>query len=210
MCKTIAHLHGRFYSCVGTLYTFLPMSLMLTIDANTLSEAYLHWESFQNFQRREAVIRSRMQLETRLQSQEQVYGQIELESRTFERETLASHSRIEGQLLRDVPLFTQLKEYYDSSPEMQLIWQYLSSDTHLHCRRTLDQYMYSTLPDTSVRDRDQILYKCSAPDLDRPKSPDFEDMAKEKPEQDNFRHRNISVVEHFWMFVLDNGCTILS
>lgn len=45
------------------------------------------------------------------------------------------------------------------SLEHKLIWQYLTSDRPVHCRRTLDQYGYPSLRNTSVRDGDQILYK---------------------------------------------------
>ena len=45
------------------------------------------------------------------------------------------------------------------SLEHKLIWQHLTSDRPVHCRRTLDQYGYPSLRNTSVRDADQILYK---------------------------------------------------
>ena len=41
----------------------------------------------------------------------------------------------------------------------KLIWQHLTSDRPVHCRRTLDQYGYPSLRNTAVRDADQILYK---------------------------------------------------
>lgn len=45
------------------------------------------------------------------------------------------------------------------SMEHKLIWQHLTSAWPVHSRRTLDQYGYPTLRDTTVRDGDQILYK---------------------------------------------------
>ncbi|KAL9126034.1 MAG: hypothetical protein Q9217_004855 [Psora testacea] len=45
------------------------------------------------------------------------------------------------------------------SIEHKLIWQYLTLDRPLHCRRTLDQYGYPSLRHTTVRDHDQILWK---------------------------------------------------
>lgn len=50
-----------------------------------------------------------------------------------------------------------------NSMESKLIWQYLTSNRPIHCRRTLDQYGYPSLRDTSVRDGDQILYKRTRP-----------------------------------------------
>ncbi len=52
--------------------------------------------------------------------------------------------------------------------ESKLIWQYLMSDLPLHCRRTLDQFGYPSLRDTSVRDLDQILYKRTKAGKDDP------------------------------------------
>ena len=49
------------------------------------------------------------------------------------------------------------------SMESKLIWQYLTSNRPIHCRRTLDQYGYPSLRNTSVRDSDQILYKRTRP-----------------------------------------------
>src|SRR6266487_3997130 len=47
------------------------------------------------------------------------------------------------------------------SLEQKLIWQYLfdASDLPLHIRRTLDQYGYPSLDNTSRRDKDQVVYK---------------------------------------------------
>lgn len=40
-----------------------------------------------------------------------------------------------------------------------MIWQYLGQDPPLNGRRTLDQFGYPSLQDTSARDDDQMLYK---------------------------------------------------
>ena len=53
-----------------------------------------------------------------------------------------------------------------NSMEHKLIWQYLTSDRPVHCRRTLDQYGYPSLRNTSVRDGDQILYKRTKADVE--------------------------------------------
>jgi len=60
------------------------------------------------------------------------------------------------------------------SMENKLIWQYLmdSSGLPLHIRRSLDQFGNPTLEDTSVRDHDQVLYKCTKPESPlRPTNP---------------------------------------
>lgn len=55
---------------------------------------------------------------------------------------------------------------HGKSMEHKIIWQYLSSDRPVHCRRTLDQYGYPSLRNTTVRDGDQILYKRTKPEID--------------------------------------------
>lgn len=62
------------------------------------------------------------------------------------------------------PIDRQIAE--GNSMESKLIWQYLMSDLPLHCRRTLDQFGYPSLRNTSVRDGDQILYKRTKADKD--------------------------------------------
>lgn len=54
------------------------------------------------------------------------------------------------------------------SIESKLIWQYLTSNLPLHCRRTLDQFGYPSLRNTAVRDADQVLYKRTRINKDSP------------------------------------------
>lgn len=91
---------------------------------------YLHWDSFNNLEKRADIIKRR---------RKQV------------------HAR---PIAKDVAL--------GRSTEHKLIWQHLTSDRPIHCRRTLDQYGYPSLRNTSVRDGDQILYKRTKADADTP------------------------------------------
>ena len=97
---------------------------------------YLHWDTFKNLQKREAVIRRRRQ--------------------QFQVRPIA----------RDVAL--------GWSMEHKVIWQYLTSDRPIHCRRTLDQYGNPNLRTTSYRDQNQTLYK-------RTKVRAYEPLTKEPP-----------------------------
>ena len=72
---------------------------------------YLHWDTFKNLQKREAIIKRRRQ-------QSQVRP-----------------------IAKDV--------LYGWSMELKVIWQYLTSDRPIHCRRTLDQYGNPNLRTTS-------------------------------------------------------------
>lgn len=45
------------------------------------------------------------------------------------------------------------------SLELRMIWQYIGQDPPMNGRRTLDQFGYPSLKDTTARDDDQMLYK---------------------------------------------------
>lgn len=97
---------------------------------------YLHWDTFKNLQKREAIIKRRRQ--------------------QFEVRPIA----------KDVAL--------GRSMELKVIWQYLTSDRPIHCRRTLDQYGNPNLRTTSYRDHNQTLYK-------RTKVGAYEQLIREPP-----------------------------
>lgn len=100
------------------------------------------------------------------------------------------------------------------SIENKLIWQYLSSERPIHCRRTLDQYGYPSLRNTAVRDADQILYK-------RTKTDKAASSAKDPPKKswhpgrsssgrkDQSAPEDISakvlMVDQLWLWVIDAG-----
>ena len=56
------------------------------------------------------------------------------------------------------------------SLELRVIWEYIGYDPPINCRRTLDQFGYPSLQDTSTRDDDQMLYKLTKQDLMPPSS----------------------------------------
>lgn len=171
--------------------------------------AYLHWEPFRQFRRRERVIHNCIKLEATPDQQ-----RVEEESRTFATHEGTKRRKAEGALLANFKLFSKLKQNLSESPDLKLIWQCLSEDKQLHCRRSLDQYMYTTLPDTSVRDRDQILYKSRLLDSGRSisifKEEEEEDIQNPGWENDESDDEdgtpgNVLVVDQLWMFVMDDG-----
>lgn len=111
------------------------------------------------------------------------------------------------------------------SMEHKLIWQHLTSDRPIHCRRTLDQYGYPSLRNTSVRDGDQILYKRTKADADAPPA---------KEEKSKHKHRSLGrrsvaaganidptsgvphadadakvlMVDQMWLWVIDNQTVV--
>ncbi|KAK0383951.1 hypothetical protein NLU13_8041 [Sarocladium strictum] len=68
-----------------------------------------------------------------------------------------------GQLLYDsFRLYETMNNYRDR----KLVDSYLYNEPPIHTRRTLDQAYYWTLPNTRVRDRDQVVYRGTAADPD--------------------------------------------
>lgn len=63
--------------------------------------------------------------------------------------------RLEHGRARPVPQEIADEESLDS----RVIWEFIAYDPPLHARRSLDQYGYPSLLDTSDRDDDQMLYK---------------------------------------------------
>ena len=71
----------------------------------------------------------------------------------------------------------------------RLIRTYLHEKPSMHVRRTLDQYYYHTMKDTSFRDEDQVVFRYAK---------------KMWPEKDESEH-NILMVDQLWLWVLDGG-----
>ena len=107
---------------------------------------------------------------------------------------------------------------HGKSMEHKLIWQHLTSDRPVHCRRTLDQYGYPSLRNTSVRDADQILYKRTKLDADTPASKD--PPIKDKPfSRSSVGRRSgtagadenaarVLMVDQLWLWIVDNHTVI--
>lgn len=100
----------------------------------------------------------------------------------------------------------------------KLIWQHLTSDRPVHCRRTLDQYGYPSLRNTAVRDADQILYK-------RTKRKSEAESSQEPPVKEKLSSRSsagpkrrlngdddndakVLMVDQLWLWIMDNQTVI--
>ena len=100
----------------------------------------------------------------------------------------------------------------------KLIWQHLTSDRPIHCRRTLDQYGYPSLRNTAVRDADQILYKRTKRKLEA-------ETSQNPPVKENLsarssarrRHESsgnddntakVLMVDQLWLWIMDNQTVI--
>ena len=107
------------------------------------------------------------------------------------------------------------------SMEHKLIWQDLTSDRPVHCRRTLDQYGYPSLRNTSVRDADQILYKRTKSDADTQQPKESSMKAKQRlqtrraaaarqflvPDSEDAVAK-VLMVDQLWLWIVDNKTVI--
>ncbi|KAK8073492.1 hypothetical protein PG994_004391 [Apiospora phragmitis] len=91
-------------------------------------------------------------------------------------------------------LFTlaQVAEQMDYEADERLLRDYVKADPPLHIRRTLDQYYFVTLDDTSDRDKDQVVYRGT---LDKTK---------------NRTQRRVVMVDQLWLWILDDNTIITS
>lgn len=76
-------------------------------------------------------------------------------------------------------------DYY---ADEQLLRGYIKEDPPLHIRRTLDQYYFATLDDTSQRDKDQVVYRGT------------------KAGQSHHSHgTRVVMVDQLWLWILDDS-----
>ncbi|KAL9098317.1 MAG: hypothetical protein Q9163_006008 [Psora crenata] len=104
-----------------------------------------------------------------------------------------------------------------SSPSMEhkLIWQCLTLERPLHCRRTLDQYGYPSLLNTSVRDHDQILWKRTRldaenmPKVRRGSAQNFVEGTARQPTSVSRNHvAKVLMVDQLWLWIVDNETVV--
>lgn len=82
----------------------------------------------------------------------------------------------------------QLQEFKEPTRETRheaLVYHYLERPNPLHIRRTLDQYHYYNLEDTTIRDKDQLFCRVFA----------------EKPPS----NRPVLMVDQLWLWRLPDG-----
>ncbi|KAK7917394.1 hypothetical protein PG985_011002 [Apiospora marii] len=92
-------------------------------------------------------------------------------------------------------LFTlaQVAEQMDYEADERLLRDFVKADPPLHIRRTLDQYYFVTLDDTSQRDKDQVVYRGTL------------DKKRETKSQSR-----VVMVDQLWLWILDDNTIITS
>ena len=140
-----------------------------------------------------------------------------------------TNKTIQGQSLlgRMLLIAAALYEAMDSHTDEKLIERYLMAKPPLHPRRTLDQSYYWTLKDTRKRDRDQVVYRATAPNQNFMHHRCFKGRKGTKtPRQaladgsvkptclqcleDARRVSRVVMVDQLWMWVLDERGQLFS
>jgi hypothetical protein len=80
--------------------------------------------------------------------------------------------------------------------DAMLLWRHLRGDPKhpVHIRRTLDQSYYWTIKDTESRDRDQVVYRATEDEPNRP-----------HPDDHPSRGPKVIMVDQLWLWILNGG-----
>ncbi|TVY93931.1 hypothetical protein LAWI1_G000709, partial [Lachnellula willkommii] len=129
-----------------------------------------------------------------------------------------THKTFQGQKLLGRLLFlaAALYEAMDAYTDEKIIERYLMGRPPLHPRRTLDQSYYWTLKDTSRRDRDQVVYRETAPSPKlvkahhscTKKDPTEKDKTCDQCLENVRKTPRVVMVDQLWMWVLDENTII--
>ncbi|KAL8300687.1 hypothetical protein RB593_010160 [Gaeumannomyces tritici] len=147
---------------------------------------YLHWEA--NGRRRQMV-----------QAINNANGIPEAKQKAIERKTLdrvvekTRPREIRTKLGKYLLRLARAAESIDSEMDEKLLKGNLYNDPPLHARRTLDQYHFPTIEDTSVRDMDQVVFRET---WDRRGS--------------YGRSTRVVMVDQLWLWILDDNTIITS
>jgi hypothetical protein len=118
-----------------------------------------------------------------------------------------------GRLLLRAAALSEAMNYYTDE---KLICKYLSADRPLlHPRRTLDQSYYWTLKSTQKRDRDQVVYRGTAPVPEHmhhwcekeklKKNQQDKNIVCEQCKEDIRKVPRVVMVDQLWMWILDES-----
>jgi hypothetical protein len=174
------------------------------------------WSPFVNVvdEAREPIIETSMDREisdgllqhitTRTRSQRPSSG-----PRKITHESIQCQSLLGKLLLKAAALYEAMDGYADE----KLIENYLNRQPPLHPRRTLDQSYYWTLKDTCSRDRDQVVYRGTAPSLKLlhhgcKKDNPAKDKACPQCTENVKKVPRVVMVDQLWMWILDESALI--
>jgi hypothetical protein len=107
-----------------------------------------------------------------------------------------------GQVLHRAALLHEAMDYYQ---ERELLKAYLHHDPPFHPRRTLDQSYYWTLKTTKKRDRDQVVYRGTAPKKEFRHDGAHVKSGCEQCLSDIRKVPRVVMVDQLWLWILNGS-----
>jgi hypothetical protein len=128
------------------------------------------------------------------------YGPKKITLRSYQKQSLLGKV-----FLLAAALYEELDAYTDE----KMVKHYLASTPPLHPRRTLDQSYYWTLRDTRSRDRDQVVYRGTAPSPKLLHHGCRKKADKDPPcaqcQENAGKVPRVIMVDQLWMWILDES-----
>ena len=107
-----------------------------------------------------------------------------------------------GQVLHRAAILSEAMDYYQ---EHELLKYYLHKDPPFHPRRTLDQSYYWTLKTTKKRDRDQVVYRGTAPRKEFMHRGSHCKSGCQQCLDDIRKVPRVVMVDQLWLWILDGS-----
>ncbi|RYP79475.1 hypothetical protein DL770_006656 [Monosporascus sp. CRB-9-2] len=155
---------------------------------------YLHWETSSRRAKMVQVINEVMGCEVKPPKISNVVEEAEKEHSKSrgnpKHEPPPKYKTLLGKYLMTV---AKVADEMDFEADERLLRKYIKADPPLHVRRTLDQYYFVTLDDTSQRDKDQVVYR-----------------GTKAGHSLHSRSTRVVMVDQLWLWILDDNTIITS
>lgn len=163
---------------------------------------YLHWETQQRCEKMADIIKEESKTHNHYRSHVTEWKRATLYKSALEAITKHSSQLEEdtnevAQKLERPPLaayLLQIAKIYNAMeiyPDVRMLRDYLYKKSPIHPRRTLDQSYYWRLPNTDIRDKDQVVYR------------------ETKCGRSIFKTPRVLMVDQLWLYILDDRKQIL-
>ncbi|RYP46241.1 hypothetical protein DL768_007508 [Monosporascus sp. mg162] len=159
---------------------------------------YLHWETSSRRAKMVQVINEVMGYEVeppRLRKlvEEETEKEHSKSRGKPKHESPTKYPRLLGLLGKYLMAVAKVADEMDFEADERLLRKYVKADPPLHIRRTLDQYYFVTLDDTSQRDKDQVVYR-----------------GTKAGHSLHTRNTRVVMVDQLWLWILDDNTIITS
>jgi hypothetical protein len=101
---------------------------------------------------------------------------------------MANYPYYRSMLARYLMTLAQIADEMDFEADQRLVYDNINTSSPLHIRRTLDQYYFLNLEDTSVRDKDQVVYRGTKPGR-----------------KSHSQQARVVMVDQLWLWILDDS-----